>query len=182
MKTKNNNGRRPMTKIEQEAMDTMMTEFKDKLPSNEHSHYKVNGSDLQRTILYAIAGITMHRKDVKQTYQMWMDDTSDPEDWWALSVTLVSFKKVWKRAEELLRPRLEEIDGAQWYMVTYKDGQESKRNYFNGETADDVRRECRYIRMWDLKVSGLYRATWDGKSFTTGQRIPMKNGLPYILA
>lgn len=168
--------RRPMTKIEREAMDTMMQEFKDKLPSNGHSHYKVSGNDLQRTILYAIAGITMHRKDVKQTYQMWIDDTSNPDDWWALSVTLVSFRKVWKRAEELLKDRLEEIDNAQWYLINFKNSYEGDQEYYiNADSDQEARSEVRSIWLWGNKLKSLYRATWDNvrREFQKGERVSL---------
>lgn len=174
MNTKNS--KRIMTSIESEALNTMMNEFDYKLPSNGRAHCKVHGSDLRRTITYAIAGVTVHRTDVKQTYQKWTDDCKATGDMWALSVTLTSFRKVWQRAEELLRHRLTEIDNAPLYVMNYKDRKGNPQQIIIDMPSNQEAQECYqwYLRWHDFKAVSMYRAKWNGKSYEQTERVSLK--------
>lgn len=168
--------KRIMTTIESEALNMMMSEFDYKLPSNGRAHCKVHGSDLRRTIAYVIAGVTIHRTDVKQTYQKWTDDCKDTGDMWALSVTLTSFRKVWQRAEELLHHRLSEIDNAPWYVMNYKDRKGNPQQIIIDMSSDQEARECYQwnLRWNDFKAVSMYRAKWNGKSYKQTERVSLK--------
>ena len=170
------NSKRIMTSIESEALNTMMNEFDYKLPSYNGAHRKVHGSDLRRTITYAIAGVTIHRTDVKQTYQKWTDDCKATGDMWALSVTLTSFRKVWQRAEELLLHRLTEIDNAPLYVMNYKDRKGNPQQIIIDMPSNQEARECYqwYLRWHDFKAVSMYRAKWNGKSYERTERVSLK--------
>ena len=169
--------RRPMTKIEKEAYDTMMEELRCKVHGNDHNHWLLSDHSLSEVIRRAIAGVSLQRISHKESYQGWIDECKEDGEWWWLTVGPLVYKRVYLRAEELLKDRLEEIDNAQWYMVNFKDGDdgENRVNYFNADSIEEARNDVRSIWLWGNKLTSMFKATWDNvnREFLKGQRVSL---------
>ena len=153
---------RPMTKIEKQVRDTLCEEFEGKLGYEGHSGWKLTGHDLYNTMEHVIYGITVKAWDSKKTYQEWQDCPVGP----------MNFRKIYKRAQELLRFRLEDIYKAQWFAIrfTSMDGLRDT-HYVNADTIGEAQGKMKSLAMWGNKPTSLWYANWDGRKFTQGKRI-----------
>ena len=169
--------RRPMTKVEREAYDTMMESLRNKVHTCNHNRDLLSEHDLSEVIYRAIAGVSLLRIDHKASYQRWVDECKESDEWWWLYVGPQVYKLIYLQAEELLKDRLAEIDNAQWYCVNYKDCDEGdKQVYFvNADSDEEAREDVRSIWLWGNKLVSMFRATWDNvkHEFQMGQRVSL---------
>lgn len=162
---------RPMTKIEKQATDNLYKEFDNVLGTSYNTGWKLTGSELSKTIQYVIYGITIKGWNDKQAYQEWEDSPVGP----------LNFKKIYKRGEEMLKHRLDEINNAKWYCITFTTsyGSRESRN-INADTIEEARSIAKNMRYWACKITGLYHTNWNGKKFTRGERIAEPSGQIFV--
>lgn len=165
---------RPATRIEEQVISQLAKEFDGKLPSYQRSYNKVSGNDLRRAIRIAVCGVSFYKTNHKAMYQKWNDEAKEP---WMISVSLVSFKTLYQRAEELLQPQMEAIDNARWYFVGMMNGQDRQVGYIQDNTDKEALEHVQWQARWNgMKATILRRATWntEHRVFVLGERISLK--------
>lgn len=161
--------KRPMTKIEKAIALQLYTEFDNKFGYSDRNHIKVSGQDLSYPIQLAIGCVTIRNWNHKEAYKYWCSDEHKP---WIGSQ---SFRKIYERVQELLVPRINEINAASWYRMNFIgwDG-ENRSVFLNADNDHEAMKEIESYLVWsDIKPKTVYRATWDGCKFVIGSRVSM---------